>query len=344
MSDVLRHKGEFGRQGRLLSPDGKLESIHAFPNTRAVWSIEGGKLGNATCLGCHDAPCIEFTEQNFDLGGELSAFPGDPSQEVCPVNAINWKDGGETVEIDNERCVGCGLCALQCPYGAITLNIDGTAKVETSDVDGVTVPAEIGTTHTQAKRHGSLSALGSHFLKNLPEIIAALNDTQTNRLVRNIFISCGVAANIRRKGDTNVRMDGLLRFPSGQIGVVEIETSPNVLESPRALLEDIAVLHNRFGVPMSEIVPVSVISSFPNVRVEYYQVIDDIENVLGIQCRSLTLASLFILGWHFLSLEKMQDGLFTTTSGSTDLLPSLKELILELPDLEPYPGAYCPFK
>lgn len=344
MSDVLRHKRELGRQGRLLSPGGKLDSIHVSPNTRSVWHMDGGKAGNATCLGCHDAPCIELKEQNFDLGGELSAFPGDPSQEVCPVNAIDWKEGGETVEIDNERCVGCGLCALQCPYGAITLNVDGTAKVETDDLDHVTVPAETGTTHSQAKKQGSLSASGGHFLKNLPDIIAALNDTQTTRLVRNIFLSCGVAANIRRKGDTNVRMDGLLRFPSGQIGVVEIETSPNVLESPRALLEDIAVLHNRFGVPMTEIVPVSVISSFPNVRVEYYQVIDDTENVLGIQCRSLTLASLFIVGWHFRSLEKMPDDLFTTTSGSTDLLPSLKELIPELPDLEPYLGAYRPFK
>lgn len=344
MSDVLRHKRELGRQGRLLSPARKLVSIHVSPNIRSAWRMDGGQSGNATCLGCHDAPCIEFKEQSFDLGGELSAFPGDPSQDVCPVNAIDWKEGGATVEINNERCIGCGLCAMQCPYGAITIYEDGIARVETDDPDHVTVPAKTGTSHSIAKKHGSLSTLDGHFLKNLPAIIAALNDTQTTRLVRNIFLSCGVAANMRRKGDTNVRMDGLLRFPSGQIGVMEVETSPNVLESPRALLEDIAVLHNRFGIPMSNIVPVSVISSFPNVRVEYYQVVDDIEKVLDIQCRSLTLGSLFVLGWYFRSLEVISDDLFTTTSGSTDLLPSLKELIPELPDIEPHLGAYRPFK
>lgn len=344
MSDVLRHKRELGRQGRLLSPIGNLEFIQFLPNTRAVWHMDEGKVGKAICLGCHDAPCIAFKGQNFDLDGELSTFPGDPSQDVCPVNAIDWKEGGETVEIDNERCVGCGLCALQCPYGAITLNVDGIAKVETADQEKVAIPAKTGTKHTQAKKQGVLSASGGYFLKNLPEIIAAQNDTQANRLVRNIFLSCGVAANIRRKGDTNMRMDGLLMFPSGQIGVFEIETSPSVLESPRALLEDMAVLNNRFCVPMAKIVPLSVISLFPNVRAEYYQVIDDIKNVLSVQCRTITIASLFILGWHFRTLEKMPPDLFITTAGKTDLLPSLKVLIPEMPDKEPHNGAYRPFK
>ena len=44
-------------------------------------------------------------------------------------------------------------------------------------------------------------------------------------------------------------MDGLLMFASGQIGVLEIETSSNVLESPRALLEDIAVLQLGLAFP-----------------------------------------------------------------------------------------------
>lgn len=344
MSDVLRHKRELGRQGRLLSPAAALESIQFTPNARSVWNMHGGKSGGATCLGCHDAPCIEFKEQNLDLGGELSAFPGDPSLDVCPTNAIDWKDGGETVEINSESCIGCGICALQCPYGAITLNDDGHAAVETDDLDHVTIAATTGITHTFAEKNGSLSKVAGSFLKDLPEIIRTLNDTQTTRLVRNIFLASGVVASMRRKGDTNVRMDGLLRFPSGKIGVVEIEVGPNVLESPRALLEDVAVLHNRFGILMSEIIPVSIIGSFPNVRVEYYQVMDDIKSVLDMQCHSLTLGALFVLGWHFHCLENIPDDLFITTSGSTDLLPSLKHLVPNLSNEEPYIGAYRPAK
>ena len=122
---------------------------------------------------------------------------------------------------------------------AITLEVDGKAMVETEDLDHVT-NFEIGTKHMEVKKQGVLSTSGAYFLKNLPEIISIQNDTRASLLVRNIWLSCGVVANIRRKGDTNMRMDGLLMFASGQIGVLEIETSSNVLESPRALLEDIA--------------------------------------------------------------------------------------------------------
>ena len=365
MSDVLRLRNELGRHGRLLSPKMPLKSVQVIPNTRSVWHMEGF-TGNATCLGCHDAPCIEFKKQSFNLGGVLGKFPGYPSQDVCPTNAINWRTGGETVEIDEKLCIGCGLCALQCPYGAITLNEDGKAKVEIDDPDRVTVWNKSGTTHTPATKHGTLSSLNGSFIRDLPKIISKLNDAQTTRLVRNIFLSCGISANIRRKGDTNVRMDGLLKFTAQQIGVLEIETSDDVLESPRALLEDIAVLNNRFGIPLAKILPVSLIVSFPNKRSEYYRVIYDIEKVLDfkcrelshdlsghptplndfkVRCRTLTLGALFIIGWHFKSFENMSDDLFTTKpSGSVNLLPSLQKIVPELSNTEPYLGSFVPPK
>lgn len=36
---------------------------------------------------------------------------------VCPVNAIEVKDG--TSHIDPETCIGCGLCQEVCTYDAI---------------------------------------------------------------------------------------------------------------------------------------------------------------------------------------------------------------------------------
>ena len=44
-------------------------------------------------------------------------------KEVCPVSAIEHKDG--YVYLNEEICIGCGLCALACPFGAI--RIDGIA-------------------------------------------------------------------------------------------------------------------------------------------------------------------------------------------------------------------------
>jgi len=40
-----------------------------------------------------------------------------PCARPCPVAAIS-RDGG-IVRIDYERCIGCGLCAAECPFGAI---------------------------------------------------------------------------------------------------------------------------------------------------------------------------------------------------------------------------------
>lgn len=48
------------------------------------------------CRHCDDAPCAR----------------------VCPVEAIRLVDGA--VMLDEKRCVGCRMCALACPFGAIT--------------------------------------------------------------------------------------------------------------------------------------------------------------------------------------------------------------------------------
>lgn len=49
------------------------------------------------CHHCEDAPCAL----------------------VCPVNAITHQDGA--VQLNESLCVGCKLCGIACPFGAITL-------------------------------------------------------------------------------------------------------------------------------------------------------------------------------------------------------------------------------
>jgi ferredoxin len=345
MSDFVPHKRSLERRAPLRKLRTKPRAIEFTPNNATKVQFPDGTMASGTCLGCHDAPCMEFDALRMDLGGELSAFPGDPIRDVCPTNAIDWDDAGETVQINEDQCIGCGLCALNCPYGAISLTLTGQAFVETGDPDEITEQeAAKEAKHVAVPKTGSLGDNTSDFLKALPEVLSALNDAQTTRLVRNLLLSCGISAQMRRKGDTNVRMDGLLRFSTGKIGVVELETSQAVLESPRALLEDIAVLNNRFKVPVENIIPLSLIGAFPNVRVEYYQVIDDIEKVLGIQCHTLTVGALCVLAWHFKAVNKLGKAQFVTTSGATDLYPSLRAFIDDLSSHEPYSGAYRPTK
>lgn len=39
--------------------------------------------------------------------------------EICPTGAIVRSDSDGVVRIDEQKCVGCGLCTLACPYGGI---------------------------------------------------------------------------------------------------------------------------------------------------------------------------------------------------------------------------------
>lgn len=64
-----------------------------------------------TCHHCEGAPCLQ----------------------VCPVNAIDRKDGA--VRVNEQHCVGCKLCAIVCPFGAIHpagTSIAGVAGVKVS--------------------------------------------------------------------------------------------------------------------------------------------------------------------------------------------------------------------
>jgi len=50
-----------------------------------------------TCLHCDDTWCLE----------------------VCPANAIHRNETTGAVEIKSDRCVGCKMCVLGCPFGNI---------------------------------------------------------------------------------------------------------------------------------------------------------------------------------------------------------------------------------
>lgn len=58
-----------------------------------------------SCLHCLDAPCVT----------------------VCPTGASYKRSEDGIVLVNEDRCIGCGLCAWACPYGAREL--DATAGV-----------------------------------------------------------------------------------------------------------------------------------------------------------------------------------------------------------------------
>ena len=61
---------------------------------RLIFVANRGVSTVVTCHHCEDAPCVN----------------------VCPVDVLKVEDG--VVFADEQRCIGCKLCAIVCPYGA----------------------------------------------------------------------------------------------------------------------------------------------------------------------------------------------------------------------------------
>ena len=129
-----------------------LNRVHAFE----VEPVKGGaevigEAGDArvihfpkSCLHCEDAPCVT----------------------VCPTGASYKRASDGIVLVDEEKCIGCGLCAWGCPYGAREMDLAaGVMKKCTLCVDRIyddaleevdRVPSCVRTCPANARHFGDL--------------------------------------------------------------------------------------------------------------------------------------------------------------------------------------------
>lgn len=84
---VMAHRPEGGLEG--LTPDNFLPRIRV---------VKGSKVSMPMmCRHCEDAPCAE----------------------VCPNGAIVRENN--SIQVKQEKCIGCKTCAIACPYGVMTI-------------------------------------------------------------------------------------------------------------------------------------------------------------------------------------------------------------------------------
>ncbi|ANK80274.1 MAG: (Fe-S)-binding protein [Rhizobiales bacterium NRL2] len=98
-----------------------------------------------SCLHCDDAPCVT----------------------VCPTGASLKRAEDGIVLVDEDRCMGCGLCAWACPYGAREMDpAAGVMKKCTLCVDRIysedlpeedRIPACVRTCPANARHFGDLA-------------------------------------------------------------------------------------------------------------------------------------------------------------------------------------------
>lgn len=112
-----------------VQPDNAPASIVHFPKS---------------CLHCEDAPCVT----------------------VCPTGASYKRSEDGIVLVDEDKCMGCGLCAWSCPYGAREMDpIANVMKKCTLCVDRIynenipsedRIPACVRTCPAKARHFGDL--------------------------------------------------------------------------------------------------------------------------------------------------------------------------------------------
>jgi Fe-S-cluster-containing dehydrogenase component len=98
-----------------------------------------------SCLHCEDAPCVT----------------------VCPTGASYKRSADGIVLVDEDKCIGCGLCAWACPYGAREMDLAaGVMKKCTLCVDRIynetlqevdRVPSCVRTCPANARHFGDLA-------------------------------------------------------------------------------------------------------------------------------------------------------------------------------------------
>lgn len=164
-----------------------------------------------------------------------------------------------------------------------------------------------------------------------------------NELVRLLINGLGPKIYFPRKGDNSERFDALIDFGDYK-SVVEIEIpSTEILDAPRNLLDDYAVLKCRKKEKDSDIVPLVICWDLPNKRTDYWNVITDIYAILGIKIKTISILALALHYWTKTPLELRSDDYYLEYSNSSMIFAShlLRKTGLSEND---YPGYFTPYK
>ena len=273
----------------------------------------------AGCLRCTDPRCMKFIDAEISCR-HFPDFSYERDLNVCPVGAIKWNFDKELPEINNHSCIGCGLCAARCPIGAIYKS-ENQMKIAEPSSDYSDIPIN----HVNLEAHKlfirELDKIhwNHQFQKETDGIMERIyqeisqfdgRSMVPNILVRNLIIALNHECAISRSGDVYTRMDAVYssNLTPECKGVVEIEFGRDTLEASRGILDDIAVMHSRNNLDKNDNAALVVCLSFPNKRQGYFQVIKDINRVLGLKIQTISLGALLLLVWNgaqvnFLSRE-----------------------------------------
>jgi len=117
------------------------------PLSRIRVDIIGGEAFPTLCRHCEYAPCID----------------------ACMASAMHREEKGHLVLVDKERCVGCWMCVMVCPFTAIVVDSNQKKAVKCDKCPGEEVPWCVSWCPTNAIHYGEIEALGQAALRERAE-------------------------------------------------------------------------------------------------------------------------------------------------------------------------------
>jgi len=287
-----------------------IKEIWLSPEIPALWVTNDGQKIQAHCVACTSRPCIEYTSEEIHESEVLSKefeFRANSTYKTCVVNAITFNEESNTPIIDESSCFGCGICMERCPTKAIYLT-DASAKVNIQKINNVDKLASISfyndffTNITKAKTIGHYRLPNEKNLEilmsNLKNLIENRNSKlDINLLSRNLMRSQGYLTISYTQGVQYSTID-LIAVNKDNKDTIIIEVEPtNAIETPRILLVALAIMVERHKLDDRNTRLLSIGLMFPNNREEFWNVVDDIKEVLGLNIRFITIPSIITMLW-----------------------------------------------
>ncbi len=245
----------------------------------------------ACCLRCPDEPCMRFNPQESGGGSEVN---------VCPVNAIEnaRSETGPTIAAE---CVGCGLCVLRCPVGALQLGSTGIVEVTQPDPTTTvlcTDHAEFFASRDTVTNHVTWpEGTWDDLAARLAVAAEGLRQDTFYPLVAHLFTAAGHPGWLPARGDTSNRIDLIL--------VNEVDSLPaevksatesraiNVKSIQQALENRVVLDERRFFAANPSSSTLVVGYEYPADSSDVAELIDDIAVAFDVRVGMISLVGLY---------------------------------------------------
>lgn len=337
MSKILSKKIDLP-SGRSLPVGLGVKQVRLEPQSPATLVTRDGRSGDGTCIRCPTPPCLSYGAAEL-IVPTLPRFPADLDNRVCATGAIQRAEKTGQIVVDDRSCIGCGLCVARCPAGALFLDATQRVKINDSSSDLFVDTTEPHTEESFAQVYGTLrkahrsvamanesNRVVGRLINQIEHSIQQQSAQFPNHLSRNLMLAVGAKTAMRRRGDVNVRMDLVFSGLGVSAGTAEVEFGAQaLLDSPRNVLDNVAVLASRYGIDIDSISTLIISMALPNIRAEYWRVIKDVRKVLGLRIESVTVPALFLMVWNGASWPK--SGTFYADEGSPTIRDALSQVI-----------------